>query len=334
MAPVCLTIDLNKITDNACKTLVICRPFGLEVVGVTKGVCGLPPVARAMLAGGIETIGDSRLDNIARMREAGIHVPMVLLRAPALSEVARCITLADTSLNTDLGVLRALSAEAARAGKSHAVILMADLDTGREGFAPEELPAVCREVSALEGLVLRGLGAYFGYRSDENFHRAAQKRLVTLARKIERECGIELSVISGGSTNVFGSLTLEGKHISGVNQLRIGTAILLGISSSIGPHPIKDFHHDTFILEAELIEVKRLDRLLGILSLGNLDTDPKYLFSTSPGLTIVDATSDHTVVNLTTSPHPPHVGDHLAFHLGYFALSRLMISPYVRIKYR
>ena len=95
MSTVCLTIDLKKITDNTRKTLAICRQLDLEVVGVTKGVFGMPQVARAMLAGGIEILGDARLDNIARMREYGILAPMVLLRSPVPSEVSQCIDLVD-----------------------------------------------------------------------------------------------------------------------------------------------------------------------------------------------------------------------------------------------
>ena len=329
-----LTIDLIKITHNARKTIAICQPFGLDVVGVTKGVCGLPDVARAMIAGGIKTLGDARLDNIARMRDAGIHEPMLLLRSPAPSEISRCIDLADISLNSDLGVLNALSKEALGAGKRHRVILMVDLDTGREGFAPDAMPSVCREVRAMQGLTLEGLGIYFPYRSEGSFHIAAQQRLVALAGEIEQESGIELSIVSGGSTNVFHSLMLEGKQVTGVNQLRIGTAILLGISSSIGPIHIEGFQHDTFVLEAELIEVKKRDRLFGILSLGQLDTEPEYLFPTSPGVSVVGSSSDHTMVDLTESPRPPLVGDRISFHLGYFALSRLMVSPYVKMEYR
>jgi predicted amino acid racemase len=328
-----LTIDLAKITHNARKTIAICRPFGLDVIGVTKGVCGLPDVARAMIAGGIKTLGDARLDNIARMRDAGIREPMLLLRSPAPSEVSRCIDLADISLNSDLGVLNALSQEAVGMGKRHRVILMVDLNTGREGFAPEAVPGVFREVLAMDGLTLDGLGIYFSYQSEGSFHFAAQQRLVALAKEVEQEYGVGLSAVSGGSTNVFSSLTRAGKHIAGVNQLRIGTAILLGISSSIGPRRIEGFHHDTFVLDAELIEVKKRDRLLGILSLGQLDTEPEYLFPTFPGVTVIGSSSDHTIVDLTESPQPPRVGDRISFRLGYFALSRLTVSPYVKIEY-
>ncbi len=334
MATACLNIDINKITDNTRKVLAICRQLDLEVVGVTKGVCGMPQVARAMLAGGIEILGDARLDNIARMRKSGINAPMVLLRSPAPSEVSQCVALADASLNADLNVLRLLSKESIKMGKRHKVILMVDLDTGREGLAPETVPGVCQKIKAMEGLILEGLGIYFPYRSEGSFHMPAQQRLVALAREIEGDYGFKLPVISGGSTNVFHSLILEGKNVKGVNQLRIGTAILLGISSSIGPVLIKNFHHDTFVLDAELIEVKQRDRLYGILSIGRMDTEPEYLFPISSGVAVIDASSDHLIVDFTDSAETYRVGDRIAFQLGYFALSRLMASPYVRIEYR
>jgi predicted amino acid racemase len=334
MAPLHLTIDLPKITDNARRTLSICRPLGIEVVGVTKAVCGTPEVARAMIAGGIKVLGDSRLENIARMQKAGIEVPMVLLRSPALSEAVECIARVNTSLNVDLDVLRALSTEASRTGKRHSVILMVDLDTGREGFQPEGLPGVCREVAGMKGLTLQGLGAYFTFNSEREFQATSLRRLIALAKKIEEECGLRLPIISGGSTNIFRNFILSNKTVKGVNQLRIGTAVLLGISSSIGPRRIQGFHHDTFVLEAELIELKKGDKLLGMLSLGQLDVAQEFLFPVSPGVTIVRASSDHTLVDVTQMDPKPRVGDTFSFQLGYYSLMRLMASPYVRLEFQ
>jgi predicted amino acid racemase len=334
MATLHLTIDLAKITDNARRTLSICRPFGIEVVGVTKAVCGTPEVARAMIKGGIKKLGDSRLENIVRMQEAGVDVPMILLRSPALSEVVECVARVDTSLNVDLDVLRALSSEAVRAGKHHSVILMVDLDTGREGFQPEDLPGVCREVAGMKGLTLQGLGAYFTFNSEREFQATSLRRLIALAKKIEEECGLRLPIISGGSTNIFRNFILSNKTVKGVNQLRIGTAVLLGISSSIGPRRIQGFHHDTFVLKAELIELKKRDRLLGMLSLGQLDTAQEFLFPIAPGVAIVRASSDHTLVDVTEMDPNPRIGDTLAFQLGYYSLMRLMASPYVRFEFQ
>ena len=333
MSTVRLTVDLAKITDNVRRTLALCHPFGLEVVGVVKGVCGLAPVSKAVLAGGIETLGDARLDNVARLRDAGIDARIMLVRSPALSEAARCVALADVSLNADLGVLRALSHEAVQANKVHQVVLMADLDTGREGFTPQELPSACREAAELAGLKLRGIGVYFDRQSDDEFRETGVRRLVALAKRIEAEVGVPLPVVSGGSTNVFRSLTLKGRHVPGVTELRLGTAILLGLSSSTGPRRIEGFRQDTFVLDAELIEVKQRNGLIGILPLGHSDTRPDLLFPLTPGVKVLRATNDHTVVDLSGMSDRPRVGDRVAFELGYSALCRLAGSPYVRIEY-
>lgn len=329
-----LVVNLEAITENTRKTLDRCRDFGVEVVGITKGVSGLPQVAKAMVAGGLRTLGDSRLKNIARMREAGLIQPMILIRSPAPSEVEETVQLCDASLNVDVGVLRALSEAALRAGKSHDVVLMVDLDTGREGILPSDLPDVCREVLIMKGLTLRGLGAYFDMRSEDELHKPLIGRLVRLAGDLGKECRASLPVVSGVSSNVFRSLVLEGDSVPGMNQLRIGTAILLGLSASIGPRRIQGYHHDTFLLDAELIEVKRRDRTLGLLSLGTLDVDPQFLFSTQAGIRVLRATSDHTLVDLTDSQVSWGVGDRLVFELGYPALSRLLASDHAQIEYR
>jgi predicted amino acid racemase len=328
-----LFVNLKAITDNTRKAVDLCHGFGVEVVGVTKGVSGLPPVAKAMIEGGIRTLGDSRLKNIARMREAGMPQSMVLIRSPALSEVDETVRLCDASLNVDRGVLRALSEAALRTGRKHDVMLMVDLDTGREGILPSELPEACREVLAMQGLTLRGLGAYFDMKSEDELHSPAIRRLVRIAGELEKEYRTSLPVVSGGSSNVFRSLVLEGRPVPGMNQLRIGTAILLGLSASIGPRCIQGFHHDTFILDAELIEVKKRDGAFGILSLGTLDVDAQFLFPTQPGISVLKATSDHILVDLTESRVSWAVGDRLVFELGYPALSRLMASNHAHIEY-
>ena len=329
-----LVVKLNAITENTRKTIDRCRGFGVEVVGVTKGVSGLPPVAKAMVEGGIRTLGDSRLKNIRRMREAGLTQPVLLIRSPALSEVTETVRLCDASLNVDVGVLQALSEQALKAGQKHEALLMADLDTGREGIVPSDLPVVIREVLPLKGLNLRGLGVYFDMKSEDERHRPLILRLVRLAQDLGKEFNTPLSVVSGGSSNVFRSLVLEGGSLPGLNQLRIGTAILLGLSASIGPRRIQGFHHDTFLLDAELIEVKRRERTLGLLALGTIDVDPQFLFPTQPGITVLRATSDHTLVDLTESAPSFKVGDRLVFELGYPAMSRLVASENAQIEYQ
>ena len=332
MTPAELTIDLAKITENTRRAVAVCRPFGIEVLGVTKSACGHPPVARAMLAGGIKALADSRLGNIARMREAGITDPIALIRTPALSETAECVRLADVSHHASLEVLRALSAESAKAGKAHGVMLMADLDTGREGFRAEELPRVCAEVSRMESLDIRGIGVYFARALPTEETLAKQRELVALAKRAEAECGIPLPVVSGGSSYAFCDATMKGRHVPGINELRIGMVILQGISSSKGPQPVEGFHHDTATLKAEIIELKRRnDRRIGICAVGRLDVNPDHIFPVAAGARVLNVTSDHTIVDLEDVAPSARVGDCVEFRLAYYGMSRLILSPYVAV---
>ena len=252
-----LRIDLEKITRNARRALEIGRAQGVEVMGVTKGAAGIPAVAKAMLAGGIESLADSRLDNIARLRADGIQAPITLLRSPGPSDVARTVELADASLNSDEVIVEALSIEARMQRKIHGVILMVDLHTGREGLPPEKIPAACRKLQSLPGIQLKGIGAYFHLASDSELHLPGLQTLVRLGKQVETELGKPLALLSGGSSNILRTLAVEGHSNPGINHLRIGTAILLGFSSSLNPITIDGFERDTFVLQVEVIEVKQ-----------------------------------------------------------------------------
>ena len=61
------------------------RSSGITPFGVTKGTCGMPQVARAMLRGGVAGIAESRFENIRRLRDSGISAPVMLLRSPPIS---------------------------------------------------------------------------------------------------------------------------------------------------------------------------------------------------------------------------------------------------------
>jgi predicted amino acid racemase len=325
-----LLVDLDRIAHNARMAKAVGRAHGMEVMGVTKGAAGLPEVAESMLAGGIETLGDSRLENIERIRKAGIKARTTLLRSPGLSDIVRTVELADASLNADLEAVAAISDAACAQNKIHGVVLMVDLDTGREGFAAEEIPGVCRRVASLPGVGLAGIGAYFHLASECSLHISALSRFVALAKWIETDLGKPLAMLSGGSSNIFRTIAVEGHSNPGINHLRIGTAILLGFSSSLNPVTIDGFERDTFVLSAEVIEVKLRRPGEAILALGKIDTDPQFLFPLTPGLRVKDATSDHLLVS---TENRVRLGDWIPFHLGYPALCRLTASPYVHIEY-
>ena len=111
-----LTIDLDRIEHNARTIVGLCEQHGIEVVGVTKATCGRPEVAGAMLRGGVAAIADSRMENLQRLRAAGVPGRLMLLRIPPLSGVDEVVEAVDLSLNSELSVIAALSDAAARRG--------------------------------------------------------------------------------------------------------------------------------------------------------------------------------------------------------------------------
>jgi len=104
-----ITIDLSRIERNAMAVVKRCAQSGIQVFGVTKGTCGMPQVARAMLRGGVTGIGESRFENIRRLRASGIDAPIMLLRSPPLSLIEEVIKTVDISLNSELATIRELS---------------------------------------------------------------------------------------------------------------------------------------------------------------------------------------------------------------------------------
>jgi len=342
-------IDLQKITENARTITNLCAAHGITVIGVTKGCCGMPEVARAILASGIGGLADSRLSNLRRMKEAGIKVQMLLLRSPALSEATEAVKLAEVSLNSELEVVASLAQEARALGKLHRVILMVDVGDLREGLLPEDVEGVARKVESLEGIRLLGLGSNIGCLSRISPSLKDTQLLVQLAVRVEEAIGRELAVISGGSS-IHLRMVEQGRLPARINQLRIGEGILLGSDPADG-RPFAYTSQDTFTLTAEVIEVRwkpvlpqresghvvledhpiREDQALrcrAIVAVGTQDVRIEGLSPRTPGMRIVGASSDQLVLDVTA--RPVKVGDKLEFALKYPALMTAMASPYVR----
>ena len=222
-----LTIDLDKIEHNARTIVRLFRSHGIEVTGVTKGVCGQPEVAKAMLRGGVSSLADSRMENIHRLQAAGIHTRYMLLRLPPLSGVEEVVGIVDMSVNSEIAVLEVLSQVASRRGTVHEVMLMVELGDLREGIPSDELLPFVRVAMQLPGLRIQGLGtnlACFGgvVPSTENM-----AQLVELAMAVEKLVGYRLEWISGINSSGL-DLLVAGETPKRINHARIGEAILLG----------------------------------------------------------------------------------------------------------
>jgi predicted amino acid racemase len=346
-----LTIDLKKIEHNTRTVVALCRDYGIEVTGVTKVTCGHPEVARAMLRGGVSAIGESRLENIHRLKAAGVKGPFLLLRLPALSQVEEVVEAVELSLNSELPVLEGLSRAAVDRGRLHQVILMVDLGDLREGIWPDDLIPLVGEALRLPGIRIEGLGsnlACFGgvVPSADNM-----QRLAGLAREVEQRFGLSLRWISGANSSGLG-LIASGAMPREINHARIGEAILLG-RETVHRHPWSGTFQDAFTLYAEVLELKRkpslplgersqdafggqpafADRgevLRALLNVGREDVEIAGMTPIDPRLEILGASSGYLILDVSCAAGRIRVGDELGFSLNYGALLAAMTSEYVK----
>lgn len=348
-----LVINLKKLEDNARLLAGLCFAENIEPVGVTKVTCGDPKVARAMLAGGIRVLAESRLENARRLREAGIDAPLLLLRLPMPSQADGVVKLFQTSLNSELATIRALDAAAGRAGLLHKVILMIDLGDLREGIMPDQLEETVRGIIPLKNIRLLGLGTNLTCYGGVIPTRENLGQLLEYNRRAQTIYTRPLPVISGGNSSSL-PLLLAGR-LPPVTQLRLGESIVLG-RETVARQPLAGAHLDCFQLQAEVIELRqkpsvpigeigqdafggtpvftdRGEHLRAILALGRQDVVVDGL-ETPPGVEILGASSDHLLLDVSEYPEPLKVGDVLTFTPGYGALLAAMTSPFVVKEYR
>lgn len=346
-----VTIDLERIERNARTVVSWCGKAGISTFGVTKGACGMPQVARAMLRGGVSGLAESRFENIKRLREAGIDAPIMLLRSPPLSLIDEVIRSVDISLNSELAVIRELSRVAERMGRVHDIILMIDLGDLREGIWPDDLIPTVEEILHLPGIRIAGLGTNltcFGAIIPTEVNLG---QLADLADTVRKTFGLDLTYVSGGNSSSL-PLLLAGGMPKGINNLRIGEAILQGGRDTFldAPHPELD--RDVFLLSGELLEVKMKpsmpigisgvdafggrpvfqdigERLRGIVNIGREDVHSEGLLPVAPGITVLGASSDHLILDVTDATPPPRIGDRVNFRMSYGALLAAMTSEYV-----
>ena len=338
-----LEINLGKIRDNARLLVEMCASHGIEVAAVTKGVCALPPVVQAMLDGGVQRLCDSRVHNLRRLHEAGIQAPRQLIRSAMPSQVDDVVRFADVSHVTDVRLLRPLSEAAVRQGRTHGVLLMVELGGLREGMAPEALIPAVHLALELPGLEPVGVGTAIGCYNDEYPTPADVKQLVDRCEEARAATGAALPIVSGGSSSAL-PLLWTGGMPSGITQLRIGEAILLGVvelAGWSGGDPLPGAHTDTMRLVAEVIEVADepiyaapggdLWRPAGraIAALGYVDVPVKAIIGAEEGLTVIDATSDHLLLD-TVPPHPTLApGQEVVLRPYYRAMVAACASEYV-----
>ncbi|MGE5678641.1 MAG: alanine racemase [Pseudomonadota bacterium] len=348
-------ISASRLKSNACRIYEMCKANGIEPVGVVKGFSAIPAAAELFLEAGFKTLGDSRMKEIIRLKEANIDASMMLIRIPMQSEIRELVKYADSSLNSEMETIRLIDKEAKLQGKMHGVIIMVDLGDLREGYfdGAETIRTAC-EVEQLENVELLGIGTNLGCYGSIKPSEKNLGELCQLAEVIEREIGRKLEIVSGGASTSL-SLVVNGRMPKGINHLRIGEAI---ITAKDLPYlwdiEMPGIYRDPMVLKAQVIEVKKKPsypvgeifvdafgnrpvytdrgmRKRALLAVGNKDVgDYTKLVPRHEGITVIGSSSDHLILDIEDYKGDLRVGDVLEFDTFYAAMLFLCSSDCVR----
>ena len=356
-----LIVNHDNLRHNMSTVTGWCREAGIDVAGVIKATTGMASVALDYEKCGAKWIASSRLEQLARAREAGVKVPLLMIRVPMLSELNEMVQLCDYSLQSSLDTLKAIEVAAAKNGKVHNVILMADLGDLREGFFEKEelVDVACYVEKELPSVHLAGIGTNLGCVGSVKPTGEKMQMLADWAQAVEDAIGRPLEVVSGGATSSLMPL-FDGVMPSKVNMLRVGAIVYCGpledLRTCYGRKEADALSDEALVLEAEVIEVNtkpthpigelgvdafgkkavyvdRGRRKRAILAVGRADYgDIDDIVPQLEGAEVAMASGDHTILDIEDCREQLRVGDVVRFKLKYSAVLRLTASENITIE--
>tara|TARA_R110002111_G_scaffold55112_8_gene94822 strand:+ start:2640 stop:3710 length:1071 start_codon:yes stop_codon:yes gene_type:complete len=320
---------------------------------VSKILCGNRMYLQELINMGTNEIHDSRISNLAKIKELNSDVQTVYIKPPSKRNLGDVVKYADVSLNSELNTIKWISEEAVKQNRSHKIIIMVETGDLREGVMGDHLLDFYAGVFDLPNIEVIGLGTNLNCL---NGVLPSADKLIQLSlykQIIELKFNKKIPWVSAG-TSVTIPLMLRKQLPKGVNHFRIGETLYFGVDL-VEEKTIEGMHDNVFELFAEIIEmqekpllptgtlasnpqgeVTEIDESLygqssfrAILDLGLLDVDPKYLLPDDGAFEILGASSDMIIINLGENPKNYKVGDLIKFQLKYMGALAILNSSYI-----
>jgi predicted amino acid racemase len=343
-----IVINKKNIIENAEKMVSYAKENHIsQVMAIVKVFAGHLDFLDELTKTGITHIGDSRIQNIKKMKD--INLPKVLVRLPMLSEVIDVIKYCQISLNSELNVIQALNNEAIKQDKRHQIILMFDLGDLREGiyYTSDYLEDI-ETIINLSHIDLIGIGTNLTCYGGLVPSKDILQRLVIIKNNIEKHFNMELDIISGGNSSTV-TLFDSNSIPKDINSLRLGESIFFGKETSYSTD-IDGFHQNNFVLEAQIIECKEKpsypdgptsinsfgekvdieDKGImkrAILAIGKQDVILSNISPMDPNIEIIGGSSDHLIMDVSQGNY--QVGDIIKFNVNYPGFLHIMNSDYI-----
>ncbi|MFG4001533.1 amino-acid racemase [Flavobacterium aquidurense] len=344
----------KKLKENYTFLNSIFESKNIQWGVVSKLLCGNKLYLKEIISLGVKEIHDSRVSNLKKIKSLDPTIQTVYIKPPAKRSIVNIVKYADVSFNTELYTIQMLSEEAQKQNKIHKIIIMIEMGDLREGVMGEDLIEFYGTVINMPNIEIRGIGTNLNCLSGV---MPTQDKLIQLSlykQLIEAKFNITIPWVSGG-TSVAIPLLLKNARPMAVNHFRIGEALFFGKDLFTG-ETIKGMHNDVFKLFAEIIEITEKPdvptgelgenvagntfsmqdtedfsgtSLRAILDIGLLDMQPQYLEAVDEEITIVDASSDMLVIDISSSTQKYKVGDLVSFNIKYMGALYLLNSNYI-----
>lgn len=356
-----LEIDLAKLENNVRNIYKRCHDYGINLCCVTKGFTADSEMVKAVVRGGYDQLGTSRLSHVRSMMALGYTGPYMLLRIPQMCELDELAEICQYSLQSEPEVIEALNKICLEKGKKHKVVLMFDLGDLREGFWDwaEGISEAIHVENDLEGLELAGIGTNLGCYGSVMPTVEKMNDLVSIAEEIEAAIGRKLEIVSGGATSSYG-LVYSGNMPKGITHLRIGEELSTPLDVPVSEEEtvVPADLGQPLLLQAQVVEVKLKaskprgvmfrdafrntpvypdygDRKRAIVALGRHDiADFSYIEILEPGCKVLGGSSDHTIIDIEDAERDIHVGDIIDFHVTYAGQMFVTCTPDINIVYK
>lgn len=348
-----IVVNFNKLKENANTILSWANKHQVNIAYVNKCVNGDKRIAKELLPLGFSYLADSRIENLKNIE---CDVPKLLLRIGSIRNAKSVVKYADISLQSDINTIVKLNEEAKLLNKNHEIILMIDLGDLREGLLFSDydyIKGVASKILSLDNIVLKGVGTNLTCYGSIVPTKDNLTTLINIRDSLEKDLNISLALVSGGNSSSL-YLLKDGEIPHGVNNLRIGEAILLGTDTSTG-NKFDELHDDAFILEAEICELytkpsfpigqrsvdafgrvqeytDKGEMVRAIIAVGRQDIEESMLIPVDNNLEIIGASSDHLIINIKKGKKYK-VGSIVKFKVQYGSLLRCFTSKYISKKY-
>lgn len=233
MRPSWVEVDLDAITANVAAIRASVAPSIMCAVVKADGYGhGDVPVAEAAIAGGAEWLAVALVEEGARLREAGIDAPILLLSEPGAADAAAVL---GWDLRPTVYTEKFVTVlNEAASGSRCAVHVKVNTGMHRVGADPDDVGRVVDAVVNAESLTLEGLWTHLAVAEDDAEYTKRQIEVLGDVRRHLAGSGLESPMVH--AANTAGAL---GYPEARLDMVRVGLGIYgLRPGPAVGEHVV------------------------------------------------------------------------------------------------